>query len=321
MQMKCVSFLWRCMLLCVLMLTFTASMAEAAGVKKKSELPLADPYVFVADGKYYAYGTHSDNGIEVYSSDDLKVWKYETLALDKRNTTESRWFWAPEVYYLKGKYVMYYSANEHIYVASADSPLGPFKQIGNSPLLAVGSIDTSLFIDDDGTPYLFFVKFSNGNVIYMAEMEENLASLKYETMRMCLQTSQPWESDPAFPGSCINEGPFVLKHAGMYYLTYSANDFRSKRYGVGISTSKSLKGEWVKSGDNPIFQNVGDLVGTGHHSFFTDKKGRLWMIFHAHFSDKQVGPRLSYFVRAKWTKDGRLVFGKKIISPRLQAKP
>lgn len=319
--MKRVSF--RCLntALSVLLLTLEVLTAEAADVKKKSELPLADPYVLVTDGKYYAYGTHSANGIEVYSSDDLKVWKYETLALDKRNTTEARWFWAPEVYKLKGKYFMYYSANEHLYVAAADSPLGPFKQIGNSPLLAEGSIDTSLFIDDDGTPYLFFVKFCNGNVIYMAELEDNLASLKYETMRMCLQTSQSWEIDPAFPGSRINEGPFVLKHAGMYYLTYSANDFRSKRYGVGISTSKSLKGEWVKSENNPIFQNVGGLVGTGHHSFFTDKKGHLWMVFHAHFSDEKVSPRLSYLVKAKWNKNGQLEFGKKIISPQLQAKP
>ena len=319
--MKRLSFICLGIVLTVLLLSLTLLTAEASEVKRKSELPLADPYVLVADGKYYAYGTHSGNGIEVYSSDDLKNWKYETLALDKRNTTETRWFWAPEVYCLKGKYYMYYSANEHIYVASGDSPLGPFKQIGSGPLLAENAIDTSLFIDDDGTPYLFFVKFRNGNVIYMAQLEDNLASLKDETMRMCLQTSQSWECDPAFPGSRINEGPFVLKHAGKYYLTYSANDFRSKRYGVGISTSKSMKEEWVKSERNPIFQNAGGLVGTGHHSFFTDRKGHLWMIFHAHFSDKQVGPRLSYLAKAKWNKNGQLEFGRKIISPRLQTKP
>ena len=119
------------------------------------------------------------------------------------------------------------------------------------------------------------------------------------------------------PGAKINEGPFILKRGGTYYLTYSANDFRSKRYGVGVATSRSITGGWIKSEQNPLFQSVGGLVGTGHHSFFTDKTGKLWMIFHAHNSDKKVAPRLSYLVEAKWTKDGSLKFGKKIVSPRV----
>ena len=286
-------------------------------VKHKSELPLADPYVLVDNGLYYAYGTHSDNGIEVWSSHDMKTWKYETLALDKQNTTEKRWFWAPEVYRLNGKYYMYYSANEHIYVATSESPLGPFHQTGDSPLLATGSIDTSLFIDDDGTPYLFFVLFKEGNAIWVAELERNLTAIKYETLHPCIKVSQDWECDPKLPNAKVNEGPFVLKKDGTYYLTYSANDFRSQKYGVGIATSHNIMGEWTKLEANPVFQNVGGLVGTGHHSFFTDKAGKQWMIFHAHNSKESVGPRLSYFVETKWTKDGNLKFGKKIISPRL----
>ncbi len=289
----------------------------SAKVKHKSELPLADPYVLVDGGIYYAYGTHSENGIEVYSSHDMMTWKYETLALDKRNTTEKRWFWAPEVYRMNGKYYMYYSANEHIFVATSDSPLGPFRQAGDSPLLAEGSIDTSFFMDENGTPYLFFVLFKDGNAIWAAELERNLVAIKYETLHPCIKVSQAWECDPEMPGAKINEGPFILKRGGTYYLTYSANDFRSKRYGVGVATSRSITGGWIKSEQNPLFQSVGGLVGTGHHSFFTDKTGKLWMIFHAHNSDKKVAPRLSYLVEAKWTKDGSLKFGKKIVSPRV----
>ena len=46
-------------------------------------LPLADPFILLHNNTYYAYGTHADNGIEVYTSDDLKHWKYSGLALKK----------------------------------------------------------------------------------------------------------------------------------------------------------------------------------------------------------------------------------------------
>ena len=35
---------------------------------------LGDPFIMLHDGTYYAYGTHADEGIEVYTSDDLKTW-------------------------------------------------------------------------------------------------------------------------------------------------------------------------------------------------------------------------------------------------------
>lgn len=46
----------------------------------KSQIELADPYILLDGGKYYAYGTRDDNGIRCYSSDDLRSWKYEGLA-------------------------------------------------------------------------------------------------------------------------------------------------------------------------------------------------------------------------------------------------
>ena len=32
---------------------------------------LGDPFIMLHDGTYYAYGTYADEGIEVYTSDDL----------------------------------------------------------------------------------------------------------------------------------------------------------------------------------------------------------------------------------------------------------
>ena len=69
----------------------------------ENELPIADPYVLFHNGKYYAYGTRID-GFEVYISDDLKHWKRnKNLALSPQDSWGTRWFWAPEVYYVTAK--------------------------------------------------------------------------------------------------------------------------------------------------------------------------------------------------------------------------
>ena len=80
------------------------------------------------------------------------------LALHKDDVWADSRFWAPEIYEIDGKFYMYYTADEHICVAIADSPLGPFRQNEKKPMVAGEKmIDSSLFIDEDGKPYLFFV--------------------------------------------------------------------------------------------------------------------------------------------------------------------
>ncbi len=40
-------------------------------------------------------------------------------------------------------------------------------------------------MDDDGTPYLSFVRFNDGNNVWIAELEKkDLITLKKETMRL-----------------------------------------------------------------------------------------------------------------------------------------
>ena len=144
-----------------------------AGCKEKTVvesdyLPIADPYVMLYEGKYYAYGTGGTvegEGFACFSSDDLKNWTREGQALSAADSYGTWGFWAPEVYYIesKKKFYLFYSTEEHICVATADAPQGPFRQEVKQPIWDEKSIDTSLFIDDDGTPYLYFVRFTDGN--------------------------------------------------------------------------------------------------------------------------------------------------------------
>lgn len=260
------------------------------------KVPLGDPFIMLHEDIYYAYGTFSDNGIAVFTSNDLKNWSIpaeltDGLALRKTDVWGDRWFWAPEVYQVNDKFYMYYSANEHICVATSDSPLGPFTQEIQEPMISDEKcIDNSLFFDESGKPWLYFDRFNDGLNIWVAELTEDLLQIKPETMQPCIHVSQEWEQ--VWPR--VNEGAFVIQHEGLYYMTYSANSYESQFYGVGFATSESPEGPWTKYEGNPIFQKPGELVGVGHSAMFEDKEGNLRIVFHAHKDTANIHPRSMY---------------------------
>lgn len=278
-------------------------------------LPIADPYVLLYDGTYYAYGTSVGNGFEVYTSDDLETWKRSSaLALSEKDSYGDHNFWAPEVYYVEKekKFYIFYSAEEHICVATSDSPYGPFVQDEQKPIREEGSIDTSVFFDDDGKAYLYFVRFNDGNVIWVAELNDDLKSIKEETLTQCFAAEEPWEL--ILPK--VVEGPSVIKQGDTYYLMYSANGYTSQDYAVGYATSKSPFGPWKKYEKNPILHNYKGLVGVGHGAPFIDKEGKMRYVFHAHKSTTEIHPRDAYVVDMS-LENGVITLDGNLVRPRV----
>lgn len=266
------------------------------------------PFLLLHGDTYFAYGTYAGDGIAVYVSQDLLRWEAvpgRRLALDKTDSWGNRWFWAPEVYHMDGRFYMYYSADEHICVATSDSPLGPFKQEVQQPMIpGEKCIDNSLFIEDDGQPYLLYDRFNGGLNIWVAELKDNLTEITPETAVKCINVSQAWEE--VWPR--VNEGPFVWKHDGKYYMTYSANSYESPSYGIGFATAEQITGPWTKYEGNPILQKPGNLVGVGHRAMFWDKAGKLRVVFHAHHSETEIHPRIMHISTVDFVeKDGKTI--------------
>lgn len=285
----------------------------------RGRMMIADPYVFEEDGIYYAYGTGSPDGILAYRSIDLEHWEGPCgrargeLTLHKDDSKGNSKFWAPEVYKIGKKYVMTYSREERIATAFADSPLGPFKEeVVYTP--DQNSIDSHIFIDDDGQAYLFWVRFGlgKGNEIRCAKLSEDLKRIESEQVECLHAQDGTWERTEA---GRVAEGPFILKHDGTYYLTYSCNDFRSQDYAVGYATSKSPLGPWKKYEGNPILRKPSKYVGTGHHAFFKDKKGKPYIVFHAHNSDGKVTPRQTLIAPCRFDGDRLVIDTDNIIEP------
>lgn len=287
-------------------------------------IPFADPFIYYEDGTYYLYGTGSEDGIAVATSKDLKTWTWPEekpmyLALHKDDSYGDFWFWAPEVYRVGEKYLMYYSSEEHICVAEGDSPLGPFRQKEQKPMREAKGIDNSLFIDKDGKPYLFWVNFTeSGLQSWVAELEEDCSTIIEGSEKLCIATSQEWEK--VWPS--VNEGPFVLEHEGYYYLTYSANSYESPNYGLGYAVAEHPAGPWVKYEGNPIFQFAGGLEGVGHHAYFIDRKGNRRIAFHSHCEPGKIHPRKIHIGKYgfKEVKDGPdlLVIDEEFITPTMK---
>lgn len=283
-------------------------------VIKNQQLTIADPTIFEYKNTYYLYGTEPEPeyGFPVFVSKDLKNWqkpdKSNGYVLQKNNDTYGSWgFWAPQVLRHKGKFYMLYTANEQIAIAQSNSPLGPFKQTIVKALDDnTKQIDPYLFIDDNGKMYLYHVRLGGGNKIFVAEFNPDFSGINNETLTECITANEKWEDTKRIPAPPIAEGPTVFKRNGIYYMFYSANDFRNIDYAVGYATANSPMGPWKKYEKNPIInRELIGINGTGHGDLLQDKAGKFHYVFHAHSNDSIVIPRQTLIIDLKFIKNTR----------------
>ncbi len=299
---------------------FSVLTCRPQGAEPQGENPfLADPTIFFWDGVYYLYGTGGikpqdgrppHEGFLVYTSTDLENWSgpagvCDGFALVKGESYGDRGFWAPQVFRYRDKFYMAYTANEQIAVASAPSPLGPFRQDELKPVsTATRQIDPFVFFDG-GKIYMYHVRLTGGNRLFVAEMDADLKALDESTVAECI-SAEPgsWEDTQNVPWR-VAEGPTIIKDDGKYYFFYSANDFRNIDYAVGYATAGSPLGPWVKYDKNPIIDR--ELVGwngPGHGDIFFDGSGEMWYVLHTHFSNERVSSRRTAIIRIEKRDDG-----------------
>lgn len=259
----------------------------------------ADPFLMTYQGKYYIYATNAPDGFRVYVSDDLAVWKDKGYCLKKGDVIGQNRFWAPEVIAHKGKFYMVYASEEHLAIATSESPLGPFTQMEKKWLMADKAIDGHFFLDD-GTLWLYYVRIQGENMIYVAKLNDDCSILQEKDEKFLLRAEENWELKEGH----VTEGPFVLKHKEKYYLSYSANDTRSIYYAMGYAVSDRPDGPFIKYKGNPILQMTEQVNGVGHHSFAKSIDGKdLLCAYHCHYSKMQNYPRQVCVDRAEFVTD------------------
>lgn len=253
-----------------------------------------DPFIFEDNGRYYLYVT-AGPGVEAYESDDpFGVWTYKGIVTAFEGASD---FWAPSVIKLDSVYYMYVSCIkdrnfEFMHVASAASPLGPFKN--EKCLYNHFSIDSHVVRTGKGL-YLWFA-------------QDNLRAEKVGTRVFVDRFLDPFtpENDPKeilvpefdeekFTPQCTPkrdwytlEGPFWFKEGAWQYLMYSAGCYRDDTYHIGYAVAKSdeenlKKVNFVKVKKNgafsPLIIKNSFEEGTGHHSVLF-YRGEYYAVYH-----------------------------------------
>src|SRR5215216_4755812 len=286
---------------------------------------IGDPFVLRApDGTYYCYATSAPDGFKAWTSADLVHWTDIGYVYQRKADSwgESD-FWAPEVVFSNGTYLMHYSARWNknqslrIGVATADAPQGPFQDVFNRPRFDLGyaAIDGHVFFDEDGRSYFYYARDCSENILdgrheshlYVAELNDDLVSFKNEPI-IIAKPEQEWELRSG-PEWLWNEGPFVLKHNRKYYLMYSANFYAGRDYSVGYAVAEHPTGPFLKASNNPVlFSPIPEISGPGHNSVTTSPNGQeLIIVYHIHTDpQKPSGDRQVCIDRMGFHDDGTL---------------
>ena len=270
-----------------------AERCEAYQVSHTSGNPLfegwyADPEAVVFDKEYWIYPTYSHPYeeqlfMDAFSSKDLVHWTKHDRVLAKDNISWLwRALWAPSVVRKEGRYYLYFGANDMhekgeggIGVAVADNPAGPFKDALGHPLIdevvnGAQPIDQFVFLDDDGTYYMYYGGWGHCNLVRLGD---DLMSLV------------PFEDGSIYkevtPQGYV-EGPFMLKRNGTYYFMWSEGGWTGPDYHVAYARADSPFGPFKREGT--ILESDPDVAtGAGHHSVIRGRgEDEYYIVYHRH---------------------------------------
>ncbi|WP_106830203.1 family 43 glycosylhydrolase [Parabacteroides pacaensis] len=208
---------------------------------------VADAGVIKYAGKYYIGGVGTNGSF--YVSDDLVHWEGPVHVFSMDNNWKQspgvgdNQIHANDMMYLNGKFHLYWSVNYwgrdkhavHIAHAESDRILGPYIEPDKENWMD-NRIDPKVFKDDDGRLYMYMVRFTDGNTIWVRPMQD---AATFSGDPVCLFASLPgtWER----MDNQVAEGPWVWKYRNRYYMMYNANHTGPEwgNYQLGIAEAGS----------------------------------------------------------------------------------
>ena len=256
-----------------------------------------DPAPFAHGDKLYMFTGHDEDDATyfkmkdwmLYSTEDMVNWTYLGTPV---STATFDWAfqgdraWASQAVERDGKWYWYVCLTEAatnadaLAVAVADNPQGPYKDAIGGPLATGWSfIDPTVFIDRDGSAYLFW-----GNKgCWYGKLGEDMVSFENGYKEV------PGFHDPACFGPesmkmnwakgreemmvGYEEGPWVSRRGDIYYMTYPAGGVPEH---MAYSTAPSIDGPWTYRGCIMDEAENAFTIHGGEVEF----KGRNYMFYH-----------------------------------------
>ncbi len=288
---------------------------------------LADPSLSKFGDTYYLYGTTDlDAGLSragtpvVWQSQDFVNWHfdgthlpgfdwatpYPYTAADGTEKTGYFRYWAPgKVVEKDGTYYLYATLvkpdeDARTYVFVSARPEGPFRFAAARPNATdpldgweasciAPDIDGEPFIDDDGTPYLYW------RCRQAARMTADRLRLEGDTVTM--ETAR----------DDYSEGPLLFKRKGIYYYVYTLNGHQNYAYAYMMSSESPLSGFQKPEGNDIfLFSSLATNVwGPGHGNVFYDEETDDCLFLYLEYGDGGTTRRV-YANRLEFNEDGTI---------------
>lgn len=253
---------------------------------------LNDCGVLKYNGEYFITGNWLSGNM--FSSRDLVNWGNCTKVITHVggwatiHPYDDLWIHDSDPNYVNGVFHLYFQVDEKIGHATASTPWGPYTEPVPASAFDSG-IGADYFRDENGSNYFYTTKFPYGNVIYGQTMSDP-STLTGTAIPLISAIPGTWENPSGTP---INEGSWVMKYRGRYYMLYAANDTTSTNYQIGCVEAATPLG-FNNTGKYPGPVLARTSVGGGEINTI----GSPWVVDGPNGFEKWIG----YF--AIYTPDG-----------------
>jgi arabinan endo-1,5-alpha-L-arabinosidase len=246
-----------------------------------------DPGALIKDGnRYWMFTTGA--GIYAAFSDDLIRWNAAPKTVFPIGTWPE-WinevvpgfkgdFWAPECFFLNGRYYLYYSCSTFgsstsaIGVASSptldqNSPAYKWTDHGmvvsSSARTDINAIDPAIFKDDDGRIYMSYGSFSGGIGVVELDPATGKRKAGAPIVTVAGGNNASWEA------------PYIFKEGAYYYLIVNRGFCcrgTNSTYSLVMGRSTSINGPYTdkagvdlkSGGGTTVLGSSGKYIGPGH---------------------------------------------------------
>lgn len=246
----------------------------------------ADPEARIFEGRYWIYPTYSapydeQTYFDAFYSEDLVEWTLVKKIFELKDVPWARRaMWAPSPVERNGRYYYYFAANDiqsneevgGIGVAVSDRPEGPFRDALGKPLIGkfhhgAQPIDPHVYIDDDGTAYLYYGGWGHCNVV---KLNDDMVSIgAFEDGEIYKEIT---------PEGFV-EGPCMIKRKGRYYFMWAEGGWGGPGYSVAYAVSDTPLGPFNRVG-KILQQNPKVATGAGHHGVIQVPGTDEWFIVY-----------------------------------------
>ncbi len=259
------------------------------------ELPLRDICVLPdpVSKQYFMIGPIRHPGIPTsmdilcFKSADLLNWEFCSLALKNRTDFDYDQCWAPEIHSYNGSYYFFGTLRldrpgemRGCYILKSDRPEGPYRR--HSGLITPKEwecIDGTLYVDEDGTPYMVYVREwircpeKNGQM-YAVALKKDLSGPEDGADHVYLFSAR----DSKAVDFGVTDGPWLYRAADGSLVMIWSNSVHGE-YGIlkAVSATGSVSGPWIHDEKALWAEDDG-----GHAMIFRDFDGNTRIAFHIH---------------------------------------